>query len=157
MSATVGRWGLLLLLGTSLGCAFPFAEFDELSLSRGSCHFPCPVYVVSVKRSGEVTFTGRQNVKAIGTFTGHVSKEGVAALDTALAGIDFFKIDKIECFAYSTDNPSIEIEVRRGSRVKRVSYDLGCKSGLGSQLELLAETVDEVANVQQWRLPRRRP
>lgn len=154
MSATVGRWCLPVLLGTCLGCTSPFAGFDEPSLSRSSCYGLCPVYVVSVKRTGEVTFTGRQNVKAIGTFTDHISREGIAALDEALAGVDFFKIEEIECSAYATDNPSITIEVRRGSRVKRVSYYLGCKSGLGSELERLAETVDEVANVQQWRLPR---
>ena len=154
MSATVGKWCLLVLLGACLGCTSPFAEFDELSLSRSSCYGPCPVYVVSVKRTGEVTFTGKQNVKAIGTFTDHISQEGIATLGTALAGVDFFKIEEIECFAYSTDNPTITIEVRRGSRVKRVSYYLGCKSGLGSQLKSLAETVDAAANVQQWRLPR---
>jgi hypothetical protein len=112
---------------------------------------------VTVRRTGEINFDGYRYVRTLGRQTTSITPRDLVILDEALRRIDFFHLRESydestgECKRISTDMPGILFEARSGEARKRVAYSMGCWGlPLGSRLRWLADTVDELAQTQQW-------
>jgi hypothetical protein len=127
----------------------------SVSLERGPCFGTCPVYKVTVDRSGEVRFEGRRFVADTGVFTGPASSASVDSLFAELEAAGYFgfadsyRMGQPGCERYATDLPTVITEVRLGDRTKRVEHDRGCADAPAA-LSVLEGRIDVVAGVGRW-------
>jgi len=135
--------------------ANPAAAQGHLSLERRPCFGTCPVYTVTLERSGAVVFEGRRFVADTGTHTGSIPAARADSLFRALdaAGwfsfVDRYAMGEPSCQHFATDLPSVITEVRMDGRVKRVEHDYGCTDAPPA-LEQLERRIDEVTEVGKW-------
>lgn len=138
----------------------PEASSAELSapaitLERTPCFGSCPVYSLSISRSGIVRFDGKKFVEHTGPDSAKISP---AAVDSLLAEMDeagFYELDERytsgapACGRYATDLPSATMSATDGKRVGRVQHDHGCTDAppVLSRLEL---RIDELAGTARW-------
>jgi hypothetical protein len=126
-----------------------------ITLERTACLGGCPVYRVSVSRSGAILYEGKAHVRVLGAATGQIKAERVGALLSELedAGYlsfaDRYTPTESACGRYSTDSPAAITTVRLSGRTKRIEHDYGCDAAPGS-LVMLERRIDEVLNSAQW-------
>ena len=126
------------------------ADF-QLSMSRGSCYGPCPVYEVRVDASGCVDYAGKSNVAVEGTQRWNVPSSSVAKLIAKCDELGFFDL-KLRCDVVIKDTPKVIIEVTRGGITKRLAskLDRTCRSALHDdpdvhlKFDSFAAEVDEI-------------
>jgi hypothetical protein len=127
----------------------------SVSLERGPCFGTCPVYKVTLDRSGAVRFEGRRFVADTGLSTGTASPASVDSLFAELQAAGYFgfadsyRMGQPGCERYATDLPTVITEVRLGDRTKRVEHDRGCADAPAA-LSVLESRIDEVAGVGRW-------
>ena len=130
-------------------------DAGTISLERGPCFGTCPVYKVTLDRSGAVRFEGRRFVADTGLSTGSVAPARVDSLLAELEAAGYFGLADVyrmgepACERYATDLPTVITEVRLGERVKRVEHDRGCADA-PEVLSRLESRIDEVAGVGKW-------
>jgi Domain of unknown function (DUF6438) len=135
--------------------ADPAAAEGHISLERRPCFGACPVYTVTLERSGAVVFQGRRFVADTGTFTASIPAARADSLFRELdaagwfAFADRYGMGEPGCERFATDLPSVVTEVRMDGRAKRVEHDYGC-TGAPAKLEALERRIDEVAGVGRW-------
>ena len=135
--------------------ANPAAAVGHLSLERRPCFGTCPVYTVTLERSGAVVFQGRRFVADTGTHTASIAAARADSLFRALdaagwfAFADRYTMGEPACRHFATDLPSVITEVRMDGRVKRVEHDYGCADAPAA-LEELEQRIDEVTEVAKW-------
>ena len=135
--------------------ANPSPAEGHLSLERGACFGSCPVYTVTLERSGEIIFVGRRFVADTGTHTATIPAARADSLFRELdaAGwfgfADRYGMGEPGCDRFATDLPSVVTEVRMDGRTKRVEHDYGC-TGAPSKLGDLERRIDEVTGVKRW-------
>jgi hypothetical protein len=128
---------------------------DGVTLERGPCFGTCPVYSVTIARTGAIRFEGRRFVADSGLSTASVPRERVDSLLAELeAGgyfdlADSYRSGDAVCTRYATDLPTVITEVRSRGRVKRVEHDRGCADAPKALSDLEAR-IDEVAGVSRW-------
>jgi hypothetical protein len=127
----------------------------SVSLERGPCFGTCPVYEVTIDRSGAVRFVGRRFVADTGVSTGTASSASVDSLFAELQAADYFgfadsyRMGQPGCGRYATDLPTVITEVRLGDLTKRVEHDRGCADAPAA-LSVLESRIGEVAGVGRW-------
>jgi hypothetical protein len=164
MPATAATIAALATLGTLAACGRPPARAPQadpasaeghISLERRPCFGACPVYTVTLERSGAVIFQGRRFVADTGTFTGSIPAARADSLFRELEAAGWFTfadrygMGEPGCERFATDLPSVVTEVRTDGRAKRVEHDYGC-TGAPAKLEVLERRIDEVAGVRKW-------
>ena len=113
----------------------------EISLERGSCFGPCPIYKLAIRADGRVEWRGAANVAAIGTRTSRIARAEIEALDREVEAARFFDRDRfgalpreLDCVTSgktttctftsdvicSSTSPTI-LTVRRGARSHRIN------------------------------------
>jgi uncharacterized protein DUF6438 len=126
-----------------------------VTLERTSCFGTCPVYRVSISRSGLVRFEGKKHVARAGADTSRVSKGSVDSLLAELEGAGYFDFDDRyvagarACGLYATDLPTVVTEVTDSTRSRRIEHDRGC-SAAPPELSRLENRIDEVAGTARW-------
>jgi len=113
----------------------PRIRFERLTLDRGACLGPCPVYKVTVERNGHVTYRATDfhrdpNGKFIGATIlkqGEMPASSLHALIAAVESSDYAALD--ENYSLSvTDLPSTDIQVTGGGFATRTHvYAVPCK------------------------------
>ena len=84
-------------------------EGNGITLERGPCFGTCPVYTVTLDRSGAVRFEGRRFVADSGVSTGAVPRERVDSLFAELVSSGYFgfadsyRSGDAVCTRYATD------------------------------------------------------
>ena len=127
----------------------------RVTLERKPCFGTCPVYRVSVAEDGAVVFEGVRHVASVGSFTGRIDAERVAALARLFEEHDYFALDdkyaygEANCAQYGTDAPTVITSVTIGGRTKRVEHDLGC-FGVPPRLSDLESRIDEIVGTSRW-------
>ena len=127
----------------------------RVTLERKPCFGTCPVYRVSVAEDGAVAFEGVRHVDSVGSFTGRIAAERVAALARLFEDHDYFTLDdkyaygEANCAQYGTDAPTVITSVTIGDRTKRVEHDLGC-AGVPKRLSDLESGIDEIVGTSRW-------
>ncbi|HUR94077.1 MAG TPA: DUF6438 domain-containing protein [Gemmatimonadales bacterium] len=130
-------------------------ELGTVSLERGPCFGTCPVYSVTVDRSGAVRFEGRRFVRDTGVSVGTVSPSAVDSLLAELDGSGYFALEDLYrmgepvCPRFATDLPTVVTQVRIGERVKRIEHDRGCADA-PEILSRLETRIDEVTGSARW-------
>ena len=132
-------------------------DIQEIGLQRTGCFGPCPVYKVTIKRDGSVTFDGKEYVLYKRSATSKIALSDWDLLVAALERTNFFALQdryatkEDGCPSIWTDNPSLEITVVRDSGVKRVMHYQGCR-GLDEldAIDWLGTTIDLVTSTRQW-------
>jgi hypothetical protein len=135
--------------------ARPAAAHGHLSLERRPCFGTCPVYTVTLERTGAVIFEGRRFVADTGTHTASIPAARADSLFRALDAAGWFTLaDRYTmgepgCEHFATDLPSVITEVRMGGRVKRVEHDHGCRDAPAA-LDELERRIDQATGVGKW-------
>ena len=155
------------LLGVTLGTAAcasrggsdtppaPTAS-DHISMARGPCFGACPMYRVTIRGDGRVTFEGDRFVEITGEHTGTADPAEVAALFAHLDSIGYFRMpsnitpsNESACGGHWTDMPSAELSVVYAGASHDVNHYHGCPKAPESLMRLEAR-IDAVAGSQRW-------
>jgi hypothetical protein len=118
MKALAGAAVLL----AALGCAPASAEGDgaiRITLERTACFGVCPVYSVTMREDGSVTYTGAAHVRVTGTHSWKIDAAAVRALAREMETAGFFEL-KNEYTAPMTDMPTTFTTLTIGSSTKRI-------------------------------------
>jgi hypothetical protein len=128
---------------------------SAISLERTACFGSCPVYIISVSSSGQVTFEGKAHVRELGTSTGQIPRQQVEALLIELQRAGYFEfpsryaVSEPACGRYVTDLPSAISSATLKGRTKRIEHDYGCGAAPGA-LMVLEQRIDEVLGTERW-------
>jgi len=141
----------ILLLSASLVAAK--SEITAITLERTPCFGACPVYKLTIHRSGRVEYEGKDHVREKGRRTGKISVEDFDKLVRKIDEMNFFGLnDRYDgknpdgSGVTVTDLPTRKIGVTRDSRTKTVeNYFHGPKD-----LKELEDLVDELTKSAQW-------
>ena len=126
-----------------------------VTLERTPCFGTCPVYTVSISRSGMVRFTGRHHTAQTGQATATIPAARVDSLIAELDRAGYFELadayvmDSPACGLYATDSPTVITSVTHGGTTKTIRHDRGC-SGAPPELSRLEQRIDEVAETEKW-------
>ena len=126
-----------------------------VALERTACYGSCPVYALSITRSGVVRFEGKKFVEHAGTDSTRIPAAAVDSLVAELSAAGFFGFDDRytsgapACGLYATDLPSAVTSVTGGGRSKRIEHDHGCTNA-PKELARLENRIDEVAGTGRW-------
>ena len=132
--------------------AVPTPADGRITLERRPCFGTCPVYTVTLERSGAVRFEGRRFVADTGVVTGPIPAARVDSLFARAASGRLFRLrrplrdGRAGCERYATDLPSVITEVRMDGRTKRdrARPRLHRRARAARALE---QRIDEVAGV----------
>src|SRR4051794_20123419 len=120
-----------------------------ITLERGGCFGPCPVYVVSIDGDGNVTYKGKQFVAVKGTREGKASLQDVAALLRAFDAVDFESL-RDDYHARITDYPTYIVTLSRNGHTKHVTDYAGLADGMPRAVSDIEEQIDRIAHTEQW-------
>jgi acetamidase/formamidase len=130
---------------------------DQITLDRGACFGTCPIYQLTIKSDGSVTFDGKRFTKTTGSATGKISQADFRALVSDFEKINYFSLPDAytpgtkECPRMITDMPSANTSIRLNGRAKSVAHYYGCGTeGALAKLTALETRIDEVAGTQKW-------
>jgi len=135
----------------------PNASDDQITLERTACFGSCPMYTLTIKSDGSVTFDGKRFTKTTGIATGKISQSDFRALVAEFVNIYYFSLPDAytpgtkECPQRITDMPSANTSIRLNGRAKTVAHYYGCGTeGPLARLTALENKIDEVAGTQKW-------
>lgn len=93
---------------------FGVMGIESISLSRGMCFGPCPVYQVTIQADGEARWRGEDFTERIGRFRGKVEPEDFRKIAVYVERCGFFEwADEYRPSDFVTDNPEYLIQGRR--------------------------------------------
>lgn len=124
----------------------------NIGLERSACYGTCPVYALTVKADGAVTFVGMQFTQTMGEAKGEIDKAKVSALIQEFNKANFFALENsytprngLNC---STDSPSVTTTLKINGNTKEVAHYLGCPAP--RELDDLDRKIDEIVGTQRW-------
>jgi hypothetical protein len=111
--------------------------------SRGSCFGTCPVFTLSVYRSGLAIYEGRQFVDKIGRHTGVIAEPEVDAVLSKAAEIGFFTMERRYDNPTVSDLPGTELRLQDNSgKIRDVYARFKYPSSLTELYDLLDKTIE---------------
>jgi hypothetical protein len=127
---------------------------DSIVLERGPCFGTCPVYRVTIARSGDVRFVFLQGADSGKVRQRHVDPKKFGGLVRVTLFAHFFALpDKIEGPAYCpyplTDLPSADVSLFLPNRRKKVADYGGC-TWAPFILRSIETAIDEEAGTRRW-------
>jgi uncharacterized protein DUF6438 len=126
-----------------------------ITLERTPCFGTCPVYQVSISRSGSVRFVGKHHVTLQGAASAEIAPARVDSLlrELEVGGYfdfaDAYVMGSPACGAYATDSPTVITSVTSGGRTRAIRHDYGCQ-GAPRELARLERLIDDVAGTDRW-------
>ena len=130
---------------------------DQITLARSACFGTCPVYQLTIKSDGRVTFEGKRFTKTTGIANGTISSRDFRSLVNEFEKINYFSLADAytpgtkECPQRITDLPSADTSIRLNGKTKSVAHYHGCGTeGVLGKLTALEDRIDEVAGTQKW-------
>ena len=116
-----------------------------ITLERTACFGFCPVYSVTLRDDGTVSYQGKQHVKVSGTHTWKIDPAAVRALAKEMQDAGFFALQD-EYRAMVTDHPTVHTTLSAGGRTKKVTNYVA-----GPQvLKDFEARIDQVAGTQKY-------
>lgn len=131
------------------------SSVPAVTLERTPCFGSCPVYTLSISRSGVVRFDGKKFVRHTGADSAKISAAAVDSLLAEMSEAGYYDFEERytsgapACGRYATDLPSVITSVTDGSRSRRIQHDHGC-SDAPPALSRLESRIDEVAGTARW-------
>ena len=126
-----------------------------VTLERTPCFGRCPVYRVTVARSGLVRWEGRRFVADSGLDSVTISAGAVDSLLAELARGGYYGFEgrymsgAPACGLYATDLPTVVSSATDGRQSQRVEHDHGCTAAPRA-LAALEQRIDSVAGTARW-------
>ena len=142
----------------------PIPSDTLITLKRGACYGPCPIYKLMISADGTVVYEGQRYVKTAGVAKSRIDQEKLRRLISEFENMDYFSMDdsygaitlitdssQKRCPEFSTDKASATTSIRMNGKSKSVYHYYGCE-GLDRLKELTAleNKIDEIANSKQW-------
>jgi hypothetical protein len=128
-----------------------FAGFS-VTLERGACFGACPIYTVTVRGDGSVTYSGERYVAVTGDQTAKASTDGIRRLAQEIHDIDYFSLaNEYPCGA--TDIPTYITTVTLNGETKSISACSGSGGNLSNtplELHKFEDLIDVVAGTAKW-------
>lgn len=125
----------------------------RIVMERTICYGTCPQYRLELDGGGRVTFLGKKFVKSVGLKQGIIELAKVKQIVDALDAAGFFSLsggNYDNCALFSTDSPSVNLEVEaEGKKASFVDY-LGCRDRKWDALREVEKQIDEAVNVKQY-------
>ena len=125
--------------GNHAGASARATAADSVVLERMACYGTCPIYRLSVAKSGRVAFLSREPGDQGRTVVDSIAPTTAARLlaDAAKAGIyslpDAVSTDRRLCATAATDFPSYAVTVYDASGAKGVVDYAGCFQHMGAK------------------------
>lgn len=126
-----------------------------VKLSEGPCFGACPVYDLTIRGDGRVTFHGNRFSKLSGQHLAYRSTGQFLEVVETLKMQKFSELtggyDRMSCKMPATDHPTVTIEVRTAEIDKSVQWYTGCR-GLEDRrkLERLVDELRRVMDVDEF-------
>ncbi|WP_417459215.1 DUF6438 domain-containing protein [Kordiimonas sp.] len=126
-----------------------------VKLSEGPCFGACPVYDLTIRGDGRVTFHGNRFSKLSGQ---HLAQRSVGQFLEVVETLKMQKFgelsgayDRMSCKMPATDHPTVTIEVHTAELDKTVQWYTGCR-GLDDRrkLERLVDELRRVMDVDEF-------
>ena len=118
----------------------------EIRFSKTACFGKCPVFTMTVSGAAKtITYTGKQNVKKLGTFTKPISNDSITILVREFDNIHFFDLNE-KNMSGIPDLPSIITSYSNNGKTKTVEESTNKPSVLGN----LEKILTEIANSEGW-------
>lgn len=121
----------------------------EITLVRGVCYGFCPDYTVTINGNGQVRYTGRRFVNAVGERTATIPAEDVARLVARFDEIGFTRLQDAYR-ANVSDLPTYRVTLTRNGQTKTVLDYGGQGAGMPATVRELQNEIDRVAGTAQW-------
>ena len=116
-----------------------------ITLERTACFGFCPVYTVTLRDDGTVTYRGTEHVKVSGTHTWKIDPAAVRALAQEMQDEGFFALQD-EYRSMVTDHPTVITSLSIGTRTKKVvDYVAG-----PPKLKDFEAKIDEIAGTRKY-------
>ncbi len=129
------------------------SQITKITLERTPCFGTCPVYELTVHRSGRVEFEGKEHVRQKGSHQGRISPGDFDRLVKKIGEINFFGLnDRYDgkrpdgSGVTVTDLPTRRTRVTRGDRTKTVENYFRGPPGLKE----LEDLIDQLARSARW-------
>ena len=125
----------------------------KITLERTPCYGPCPVYKVTVLRTGEVVYFGEAHVAKVGTHRWRISRRRLQRLAEAFERANYFRLEDDYASHGVTDAPgcSTSIEYDDGSS-KSIEHYHGDPTAPDALTELEDE-IDRILGVERYTEP----
>lgn len=121
----------------------------EITLTRTVCYGFCPAYTVVITGDGEVRFTGRAFVDAIGQRTATIPRADVERLVARFDEIGFDNLQNAYR-AQVSDLPTYTLTLMRNGASKTVVDYGGRSAGMPQAVRDLQDEIDRVAQTSRW-------
>ena len=116
-----------------------------ITLERTACFGFCPVYSVTLRDDGTVTYNGKEHVKVSGAQTWKIDPAAVRALAQEMQNEGFFELQD-EYRSLVTDHPTVFTTLSIGGRTKKVlNYVAGPQ-----KLKDFEAKIDQVAGTRKY-------
>ena len=125
-------------------------EITEIGLARGMCYGMCPVYTVTLDRSGAARFEGEYFVALMGLHDAAVDHDAFADLARAIAFLGFQSLDHGYAARVTCQATASTWVVRGGVRQGVSNYG----SAGPRTLAAIERLVDQLASTLAWRMVR---
>lgn len=131
------------------------SDSTVVALERTPCFGSCPVYRVTISRTGVVRFTGTRFTAHQGEASAEIPAARVDSLIEQLRAGGYFELadrytrDAEACGRYSTDSPTVITSVVADGVRKEIRHDYGCADA-PRELARLERRIDEVAGTARW-------
>lgn len=132
----------------SVAAASDAAKDVRITLERGACFGPCPMYRLELDGSGRVRYEGRSFVRDSGVREDTVSADTVRALATEMERAGYFAFEE-KYPPDATDHATVITSLTIDGRTRRIEHNLGSRSAPAG-LEALYARIDEVARSAKW-------
>lgn len=141
---------LLLSLAVTSCAGFHSAALDEhvvITLERGSCYGPCPVYTVTIRGDRSVLYDGRGCTYAVGKHQGMALHHDLMRLVDMFESAHFFDLQD-QYDSGPIDAPTYRVTYERHGQRKTVEESGG--EGMPYVVRELEDEIDRVAQTGQW-------
>jgi hypothetical protein len=129
------------------------SRIRKITLQRTPCNSPCPVYRVTILRTGEVEYFGEANVAKTGTHRWGISRRRLERLEEAFERAKYVYLadNYTECEVTDAPGCLISVEYHDGSSKSVVHYH--GDPGAPDTLTDLEDEIDRITGVERYTEP----
>lgn len=151
---------LILLVGALSSCnrfsdvsteSFPIYPDLVINMSRAPCMDSCPVYEITIKGDGSVTYYGWKYVEVVETREIKITQDEIRELVKEFEAINFLEIESPNLQIYDCPITAISFSLE-GKRNKYYDYFV-CNSDpflYDKKVLEIAREIDKITNSEQW-------
>jgi hypothetical protein len=130
---------------SAMDLAVPVPADAMISISHGACLGACPVYQISISKSGDVVYTGLHNVHVTGTVRFKISAEAAYELGYRMEQGGFFGFK--DSYPIIPDAPQTVTSLIWNNKVKTV---IDCGVNIPEELSAMRTTIENSLHIDRF-------